>query len=199
MGEGKGPQRIHKRIHTRIHKRILNKKTQKDSQKDSQQDSQKDSQRIHKKIHKGFTTERDNSGTTAGQQRDNSRTTARQQRDNSGTTAGQPGQQRDFFFHFPPDVFHKKCVALLGPPASRADPPLRLRYSLAKPGENRWESLTYMAGGVVYTAAVYASRTNMRKRRNEDVRSNLKELRSSIPGRARRPSLELLSVNQLPL
>ena len=55
-----------------------------------------------------------------------------------------------------------------------------------------------MAGGVVYTAAVYASRANVRKRRNEAVRSHLKELRSSIPGRPRRPSLKLLSVDHLP-
>ena len=55
-----------------------------------------------------------------------------------------------------------------------------------------------MAGGVVYTAVVHAPRENVRKRRNEAVRSHLKELRSSIPRRPRRPSLELLSVDQLP-
>ena len=58
--------------------------------------------------------------------------------------------------------------------------------------------LTYMARGGVYTAAVYAPRENIRKLRNEAVRSHLKELRSSIPERPRRPSLELLSVDQLP-
>ena len=74
----------------------------------------------------------------------------------------------------------------------------RVPTSLAEPGENRWESLTYMAGGVVYTAVVHAPRENVRKRRNEAVRSHLKEFRASIPRQPRRPSLELLEVDHLP-
>ena len=115
----------------------------KEAQRDSQTDSQRMNQGDTKGFTKGFTTagpQRDNSGTTAGQQRDNSGTTAGYQRDNTGTTAGQPRQPREFFILFPPDVFYKKCVALLGPPASRADPlppgaPLRRCHSLAEPGE----------------------------------------------------------------
>ena len=43
-----------------------------------------------------------------------------------------------------PDVFRNNCAAKLGQPASRAAPPpseapLRLRHSLAEPGEMRWE------------------------------------------------------------
>ena len=51
---------------------------------------------------------------------------------------------------------------------------------------------------MVCTAAVYAPRENVRKRRNEAVRSHLKELRASIPRQPRRPSLELLEVDHLP-
>ena len=47
-------------------------------------------------------------------------------------------------------------------------------------------------------SAVCAPRENVRKRRNEDSRSNLKEFRASIPRRPRRPSLELLEVDHLP-
>ena len=106
---------------------------------EAQRDSQTDSQRMNQGDTKGFTKGFTTAG-PQGQRQDNSETTAGQQRDTSGTTAGQPRQPREFFILFPPDVFYKKCVALLGPPASRADPlppeaPLRRCHSLAEPGE----------------------------------------------------------------
>ena len=109
-------------------------------------------QRENSRITATAAPQRENSGRTAGQQQDKpnnsrtTRTTARQQRHNSGTTWT---TTRFLFSFLTRDVSHN----IRSPRSPTAfETPLRLRHSLAEPGEIRSESMAYMG----YTASIYS-------------------------------------------